>query len=164
MGSSNWDTLALGGDTVEVGTFTTPLGVRLCIYKNWLYLYDEHAWRGSHTLGEHVMQVHHGELTYLDLQIRAVRGPQDGVYVVASTGSWYRKDFNAMVGCGVYGWEPGLDQFDRTDLAERWIGVNPESALFLQHYVHRYEDLFPDGHPLLADQTWLNVWPKGSAG
>ena len=46
MALSNWDTFAVDekGEPTD-GRFTSALGVEVEIYKNWLYVRDEQAWR-----------------------------------------------------------------------------------------------------------------------
>ncbi len=104
MALSNWDTLALDEKSASIsGAFKSPLGVVVEFYKNWLYIRDEKAWeeKGSFTKPT-VMQVTSGELRYKDVNILALRGPQNGVYAVVWTGYG---DVVGMIGCGVYGYE-----------------------------------------------------------
>jgi hypothetical protein len=100
MALSNYDTLAVNekGESIN-GVLVTPLGVRVEIYKNWLYVYDSAAWRkGGAFVKPCIAEIQHGELRYLDLSVCAVRGPQDGVYVVA----WYdEQEIHGIAGCGV---------------------------------------------------------------
>lgn len=126
MALSNWDTLAIDLDSKPIaGSFTSPLGVQVAFYKNWLYVYDAKAWRKDSGYSEPcVMNVNEGELVYLDVQIRAIRGPQQGVFAVVTSGSSYGKTLQGMVGCGVYGFKD-----------ETWVGVNEESVKFLRHYL-----------------------------
>lgn len=45
-----------------------------------------------------------GSLHYKDLEIWAERGPQNGEYVIASTGTTFSNNLQVMVGCGVSGY------------------------------------------------------------
>lgn len=129
MALSNWATLALNLDGKRIDTVGTEwpvskLGVRIEIYKNWLYVSDAKAWRDGGTYVEPiVMQINHGELNYLDWHIVAVRGPQQGVFVVATTRDGDK--LTGFVGCGVYGYDD-----------HRWVGVEPLTSFkFLKAWV-----------------------------
>ncbi len=122
MALSNWDTLAVDLEGKPIpGSFTSPLGVQVCFHKNWLYVFDEKAWRESRYTRPIVMQVEEGHITYLDTHIQAKRGPQEGIFAIITSGSEWNKDLKGMVGCGVYGFN------DST-----WVGVNSESLTFLK--------------------------------
>lgn len=133
MALSNWDTLAvdLNGEP-QAGFFVSPGGVKVEIYKNWIYVHDAKAWReGGSFSKDTIMEISHGEIQYHDVEIRAVHGPQQGVYVVC----WHRgKDgHTGMIGCGVCG-------FDKED----WVGVKPESVGFLQNWISNKERMWED--------------------
>lgn len=120
MALSNWDDLAfdLTGQKQQ-STFRTPLGIELDIYKNWLYIRDEKAWReGGGYVHPTVMQISQGVVRYHDLNILAARGPQNGVYVLA----WHHtpEDPVGLIGCGVYGYS-----------GDEWVGVTSASRLHL---------------------------------
>lgn len=63
----------------------SPSGVRLETYKNWLTIDDPQSWRPGAYLEPTVMHIHEGHVECRDVTVRAVRGPQDGVYILAST-------------------------------------------------------------------------------
>lgn len=142
MALGNWATLAVRFDgtvvdTVEVGWPTSPAGARVEVYKNWIYVHDARLAKGEHDYysSDVVMEVQKGDLTYADWHVRAVRGPQDGVYVVA----WFRDvgdpenpRYAGFVGCGVYG-------YDGND----WVGVRPSSAAHLRKVLARLKDDLP---------------------
>jgi hypothetical protein len=88
------------GETVDCW-LKTPSGVRVEIYKNFIYVGDPVAWsHGSIYTSPYIMGVNEGDLVYKDLYLRAARGPQNGVYVVA----WCEVDGDTVgiAGCGVY--------------------------------------------------------------
>lgn len=122
MALSNWDTLAVThrGESCS-GVFVTPLGVGVEIYKNWLYVSDRAAWRKGGGYKEPIVaKIVRGIIQYADLMVCALRGPQDGVYVVAWSGWDYEgaaQPLTGMVGCGVYGY----------DDAGEFVGVRTES-------------------------------------
>ena len=105
MALSNWDTLSINelGESLN-GIFVSPLGVEVSFYKNWLYVRDEKAWQdGGAFIQPTVMQIDSGNLQYKDVHVEAVRGPQNGVFALITTG--YGQDIKAVVGCGVSGYE-----------------------------------------------------------
>ncbi|MGH9462244.1 MAG: hypothetical protein ACRD1X_13560 [Vicinamibacteria bacterium] len=123
MALSNWDTLAVDekGEPSD-GRFTSPLGVEVEIYKNWLYVRDEKAWRdGGHFVEPTIMSIDHGQLIYCDVSIYAVRGPKNGIYLAVWTGYAHEPNWKAMVGIGLYGYD------DR-----RWIGVQAADIRYLE--------------------------------
>lgn len=155
MALSNWDTLALNQDGPSDGILTSPMGVSVAIYKNWLYVLDPHNAREGGRFdpsSDTVMQVDAGSLAYLDVQIEAVRGPQEGIYTVVLRGE------QVMVGCGVYGWEPTgapqmITNFD-TYLPPPWLGVTPESVHFLRAFAAEH---LGGEHPLMSGERWADV-------
>lgn len=132
MALSNWDLLVLDHDGRPCdGSFTSPEGVEVEFYKNWLYVRDPKGWTHGAFVEPTVMQVTEGILRYKDVAIVAFRGPQDGVYAVVWRTDYPKQEQGArplpavitgMVGCGVYGYD-----------GDRWVGVQPKSLRFLEH-------------------------------
>lgn len=143
MALSSWDTLAFTIGGPSVATLTTPMGVTVEIYKNWLYVRDPESWRtGATHRTPVVMQAERGDFVYQDLWVDSVRGPQCGVFMVAGYGN--RMDpKHALAGCGVYGWASGG--------GEKYIGVSQESVEFLHEHV--IQTLGADD-PLATAATW----------
>lgn len=142
MALSNWDTMALDLESkANTGHLKSPLGVEVEIYKNWLYVRDEHAWqKGGSFINPTVMEIRAGDITYKDVFIKAIRGPQQGIFCVVyyhpfsdekdEDGNPYH-DYNkyvGFVGCGVYGYD-----------GDKFVGVKPESVKFLQDYLQKNE-------------------------
>lgn len=126
MALSNWDTLAIDheGNSCD-GVFESPSGVSVEVYKNWLCLKDS-AWDKSIA-----MTVDSGEFEYKDLNLRAYRGPQNGVYFCVYTG-YYKEDkyyLTGMLGMGVYGYED-----------EEWVGVKKESVDWFGQLMNKIEE------------------------
>lgn len=102
MAMSNYSTWAFDEHgQPSRGQLVTPAGVGAEIYKNWVYVKDPRSWRDE---GKYVwpvvMSIEHGRLTYLDLNLLVVRGPQHGAYVVAY---FLRKNRpRGFAGCGTY--------------------------------------------------------------
>ena len=132
MALSNWDTLAVDlNGKAQAGFFVSPGGVRVEIYKNYVHIHDPKAWREEGGYVKHVvMVIKYGDLHYCDVEIRVIRGPQDGVYVVC----WHENydgeqpEYTGMIGCGVSGYE-----------VDKWVGVTPDSVEFLQKWVSNKE-------------------------
>lgn len=108
MAQSNYDQLAIdvSGKKVECATYVSPAGVGVQIYKNWVYVLDENAWRNdSQFVRPVVMQVNQGLLVYRDTTIFVMRGPLEGAYVGAYNYKYPRRGdprLTGMIGIGVY--------------------------------------------------------------
>ena len=158
MALSNWDTLALTVDGPTNGVFTSPRGVSVEIYKNWLYVRDAEAWQEGRYVEPVIMEIRQGEVNYRDVCIIAVRGPQEGVYVMVWSGYEWSPGADMMVGCGVYGFadrdEDALGPVPEPEDYE-WLGVTDESVAFLRQMVtdRLRSDWLPD-HAILADEVW----------
>ena len=124
MALSNWDTLAVNekGEATN-GEFTTrKKGVVALIYKNWMYVRD----------GENmVMEIQHGEFSYKDLHVFAIRGPKNGIYVVCWDDHWSIENVepfsNMVVGVGLYGFS-----------GEDWVGVEQNEVFFLDGHFQSF--------------------------
>lgn len=139
MALSNWDTLAidLEGNPTN-GIFISPKsGVKVELYKNWAYICDPKGWHeGGGYVKDVVGQVESGSLHYYDINIEAIQGPQNGIYVACWTVEWpppkgeeRKPKYYGMIGCGVYGFE-----------GEKWIGVSKESFDFLRSWISNIFD------------------------
>jgi hypothetical protein len=145
MALSNWDTLAvdLNGEPCN-GSYTSPLGIVVSIYKNWVYVYDAQAWHKDGQFVEPcVMQFQHGEIVYKDVNLQFVRGPQEGIYGAC----WHEQCpekgptiYTGFIGCGVYGFD-----------GDKWVGVLPSSFDFLRRIITHTEPMFSDDEIL----DWL---------
>ncbi len=127
MAKSDYALLAVDKEGTPIaGTFVSPCGVEVEIYKTWLYIRDKKGWaEGGSFVEPVIMQVHSGELTYKDVHIFAIQGgPQNGVYCAVWCHPYDTERFRAMVGIGVYGYDESLDP--------QWVGVSKESLDFLQ--------------------------------
>lgn len=118
MALSNWDTLAFSIDGPCEGHVINHIGVSIELYKNWLYVRDPTAWVVGRSFVEPVvMQIESGTVKYGGWDIDARRGPQNGVYVVATSQHYHSEypkdtpfedrytDQVFLVGCGVSGYE-----------------------------------------------------------
>lgn len=140
MALSNWDTLAVDlNGKPQSGTFISPGGVEVRIYKNWIYVSDPAAWREGGSFVDHtVMEIQHGSLQYHDVHIEAIRGLA-GIYVACWHINWGKEEketvYTGMIGCGVYGFE-----------GEEWVGVLPENVEFLQKWISHQERTFTEDY------------------
>lgn len=148
MSVSDFDCFAMDetGTAVVDGWWRTPSGVTVAIYKHWVDLHDHRAWRELERgmVKPIVASIQEGRVRYMDITIDAIRGPQQGVFVVAIVGDEDRPT-RAMVGCGVYG----------CDVALNYTGVTEESLKFLRDWVRAVEvlgdELFRGGD---TDEEW----------
>jgi hypothetical protein len=102
MSLGNYASLALNekGERIEP-TITSPAGITLDIYKNWLNIEDPEAWlEKGRFIKPIVLLARYGQFSYQDLYVQALRGPQDGIYVVAY---YLDQEYEprGMIGCGV---------------------------------------------------------------
>lgn len=121
MALSNWDSLGIRvkqqkpiDEVAEYGKITLA-DVTIELYKNFLILTDKTVqMRDPHS---HLLRIDMGELEYKDVNILALRGPQQGIYSIVWTGSEYNNTIDGAVLCGVYG-------FNQND---EFVGVTKES-------------------------------------
>ena len=167
MALSDYDILAFdeNGQSTR-GVFESPAGVIVEFYKDFLYVGDERAWReGSSYLHPTVMKIEQGELNYMDVRVRAIRGPQDGVYAVVSSGTTYTyegsKPFRCMIGVGCNGYrhyfadgtrtEPEIIHWSSDDpvqrdeqgrkIETRWEGVSDDALACLRDMIADDDEL-----------------------
>lgn len=163
---SDYDTLAVDSNGPCDGTFVSPLGVVVEFYKNWIYVYDKSAWREGSYSEPCVMEVKSGDFTYLDVSIKAVRGPQDGIYAIVHTGRWRVDEF--MVGCAVRGYDtrrvylPSRDWRVSHERKYPWRGVKLSSMNHLRWMIYREwrggwryrSPSVPTSHPIWQERFW----------
>lgn len=135
MALSNWDTLAFDIEgPSHFGSVVNHEQVVVSLYKNWLNvtrLVRSHAgppWRRHDKLTEHyVATVNHGELHVGSWKIYACRGPQEGIYLIATSARWDQNepvDKAFLVGCGVSGFTDPTEPYV-TDAIN--LGVDPDT-------------------------------------
>lgn len=137
MALGNWDTFAIDINGKHVGSFTSPLGVRVIFYKNWLEVKDPTVMFDNESSARDVIiVVNEGKITYRDVEISAIRGPQEGIYAVVHSGYTYNGTFQGMIGCGVYGYGDNNDGLDE-DGHVPFVGVRRSSKEFLQNWISK---------------------------
>jgi hypothetical protein len=84
MALSDFDLLAVNEKGKPTnGVHVSPLGIRVEIYKNWIYIQDPKAWRKeSGWTKPTIMKIDSGSFLYLDVCGIVLRGPQGGAFVV----------------------------------------------------------------------------------
>jgi hypothetical protein len=141
MALSNWDTFAVNEKKESTnGIFETPLGIKIEIYKNWLYVHDKAVTKGKDPYVDDVtMEVKEGEFTYRDLYVKAIRGPNNGVYTIV----WFEckeenkpERFEFMLGTGIYGF---------SDHSGEWVGVTQFNVNVLHNLFKNWTE--EDGYP-----------------
>lgn len=167
MSLGNWAVLAVDqyGRKCD-GKLFTPGNRCIQIYKNWLFLFDETHLRKHGAIpaaepreildGAVVYTMVAGALQFGDLSILAVRGPHDGVYVACWTGEPDETGFDAMIGCGVYGYGPPCGTIE----PEKWIGVGSTARNFLRFLIGEQFDecgQFPQNDDLYLPDELIGV-------
>jgi len=142
MAMSNWDLMAVDtkGNPTD-GKFKSPAGVEVEIYKNWVYVKDEKAWteKGAQLNEPYIMQLSSGVLSYKDIDINAIRGPQNGIFIIVEHSKFDKKKKEyvktGMAGCGVSAFA-----------GNRGVGVTQTSLKFLEKLIKEEkegESIFP---------------------
>jgi hypothetical protein len=131
---SNWDTLCVdlrGEPVARCGIVDRRTGVAVDFCKNWLYIRDPRAWRpGRRYVRPTVAEVHEGELSYGPFSIRAIRGPQEGIFAAVwheHRGRDRKLRIRGIAGCAVYGYDDADEP--------RFVGVSTESLTFLRDFL-----------------------------
>lgn len=129
MALSDWDTLCVDLEgNPNPGYLKTPQGVEVKLHKNWIYLFDMAALTDPRDIESKrsVAHIDSGRLQYKDVFIEAIRGPQNGIFMVSY---YYGKDYKDIIGiagCSVSGYEGN---------SYNYVGVNQESFDFLKDFV-----------------------------
>lgn len=137
MALSNWDTLAFDIDgPSHFGSVVNHEQFVISLHKNWLNVTrmvrstTGPPWRRHDKVTEeYVATANHGELHVGSWTIHACRGPQNGVYVIASSDRWEQYgpvDKALLVGCGVSGFTDPTEPY----LTEAiHLGVDPDTLM-----------------------------------
>lgn len=188
MALSNWDLLAVNQDGETVSGNINHSGVRIEIYKNWLYIHHPEAWieGGGSFVKPVVMQINDGDIHYGGWTIKARRGPQRGVFVVAySPQYWFTEPDQAekfnrgkpvlIAGCGVSGYEDEnekyADQIEavfkskgyKKDEVSAWIshswgdGEEPSASFNLWNEKTKEFMVHPEGGISWPIENWTEV-------
>lgn len=169
MALSDYDTLMVNekGESLQ-GYWTAPSGVVVEIYKTMLHIHDRQAWdKDSGWVEPIIMAINEGDLKYKDVEIRAKRGPQGGIYVVAYARQYTKKEpkdqFTACIGCGVSGWssnrytgvtKASLKWFMKELTRKEWQESVCSSSIY-DEKTKRYRNT----KEILRDKSYVNDYP-----
>lgn len=175
MALSNWDTLAFDLYGPSTGRVTNHQNLTIEIYKNWLYL---RAGREDPQAEDpQIICLTEGQLTWGAWTVTARRGPQDGVFVVATSYRFLRADEikgdpdqvdryadpALLVGCGVYGFENELETHADRIRAQGYDPEDPDVAFVTGSQGGRaFVDVVEDGVGIrlldgLKEPGWVGV-------
>jgi hypothetical protein len=150
MALSNWDTYALNlkGEPSD-GTFTSPAGISVEFYKNWLYVHDPRAWHeGLGFVKPVIMEVNHGQLRYGDVNVVSARGPQNGIYAAVWSGWESAKEpeqqLRGMVGIGCSGFRDVLEVIEQKH-PEEFAKIDPKYLDPDKYFTGQYSSYGPQG-------------------
>lgn len=100
MALSNWDTISWNEKGNNLSGKMTVGDITVEIYKNYAHIQHKKAWiKESHFVKPYVIQIHEGNLTYLNIDIYAKRGKQNSIYLVVES------EKRKMFGIGCYGYK-----------------------------------------------------------
>lgn len=147
MALSNWDTLAVNEEGKSItGTFISPSGVVVEIYKNYIAVRDPQAWKEGCGFSEPtIMVVNEGNFTYKDVQILATRGPKEGIYLAVTSGHFSDKTLKCMLGIGCYGFD-----------VDKWVGIEDREIDYLQSKLEKWAynyDIDPEVAKISLDKS-----------
>lgn len=164
MALSDYDHLAYDQTFASIpGSFTSPLGVSVDLYKNWVYIRDPRAWRDGTFVEPTVAQLLEGDLRYMDVGIKAKRGPQRGIYLIVTSGYNYDDTFRAMIGIACSGWRrrPWAKNENKRHY---WVGVSLTCLSFLSTWLASDEcDFLPDELRIVPPADQLLRYNQGDA-
>ncbi len=141
MALSNWTTVAWNenGDPCEGKIEANEVIVE--IYKNWLYVRDEKAWReSSGYMRPVVMKVLCGQLEYCGLKIIASRGRNDELFVVIEYDNNDYTERRQLIGIACYGYDD-----------EEYVGVTEGTKKEFLDWIEKSRDDWPPGVYIHSD-------------
>lgn len=128
MALSDYDTLAINHTGAATnGSFISPLGVSVDLYKNWIYVRDPDAWQPGAYVRPTIMEIQDGFIRYRDVTIVAMRRikPTRSIFALAYSGYNYDSSYSGMVGVAGIGWR--RDEFtgitnEHLAILRDWLG------------------------------------------
>lgn len=124
MALSNWDTFTMTHEGKPCGgVFTSPQGVSVEIYKNWIYLRDK-DWNKVKDWSP-VMEIYDSRTHYKDVNI-ASKFINHTIYVATWSGYDYDKSVHGMVGIGTMGY----------DVKGKYVGVTEKHITRLKKFLN----------------------------
>ena len=117
MALSNWATLSWNENGEPSEGKLEVEGITIEIYKNWLYVRDEKAWKeGSMFIKPTIMEIAEGQIEYHRFKIIAHRGKNNELFVVAEYDSKDFKEKKQLIGIGAYGFDD-----------DNYVGISEET-------------------------------------
>lgn len=137
MALSNWATLSWNENGEPCEGKIEAEGITIEIYKNWLYVRDEKAWReGAAFIKPTIMEIAEGQIEYHRFKIIASRGKNNELFVVTE---YYSKDHTEkkqLIGIGAYGFDD-----------DNYVGVSEDTKGEFFYWIKRTREdwWFPMG-------------------
>jgi len=134
MALSNWDTIAWNekGEPTK-GVLECPDGVKVKIYKNWVSIQDDKAWREGPFVKPYIISFWDGFVQYRNLYLFGKRSIQVSVFLAAIYKDWSKNITRALFGIGCYGFVGdkwvGV-KYKTIHLFRKWLMTLPESSYF----------------------------------
>lgn len=145
MAGGNWTEFAWDENGKPTGgRLETPDKAGIQIYKNWLYL---HKRKGRGVYDGIVGEIFDGSIQYLDLNVMASRGKQEGIYFIAWHGWEHEGTMKGIAGIGCAGYENG-----------EWVGVLDETKKDFLSWLEIARKIYP-----YPPRDFIDVLVKGKA-
>lgn len=164
MALSNWATLAWNENGEPCDGSLKAEGVSIDIYKNWIYVRDENAWKeGSVFNKPTIMEISEGQIEYHRFKIIVSRSQNGALFVVAEYISKDQKENKQLMGIGAYGYDDanyvGVTEETKEEFFN-WIKTSKEDWQFtILVDVTKIKDFktFNQGDQYIADKFGLET-------
>ena len=132
MALSNWDTIAWNerGEPTK-GILECPDGVKVEIYKNWVTIEDEKAWREGPFVKPYIIRFWDGHIQYRKLYLFGHRSIQASIFLAAIYADSSKDIIKALFGIGCYGFE-----------GHKWIGVKYKTIKLFEKWLMTLPDKY----------------------
>lgn len=106
MALSNWATLAWNENGEPCEGKIDAEGIIVAIYKNWIYVRDEKAWREGAAFNKPtIMEISEGQIEYHRFKIIVSRGSNNELFVVVEYNNKDGTERKQLIGIGAYGYD-----------------------------------------------------------
>ena len=131
MALSNWATLSWNENGESCEGKLEAEGITIEIYKNWLYVSDEKAWKeGAMFIKPTIMEIAEGQIEYHRFKIIASRGKNNELFVVAEYGPKDHKEKKQLIGISAYGFDDDSN----------YIGITEETKGEFFYWIKRTKE------------------------
>ena len=134
MALSNWATLAWNEKGEPCEGKIEAEGIAIEIYKNWLYVRDDKAWKEGAFIKPTIMEIAEGQIEYHRFKIISSRGKNNELFVVAEYSSTDYTEKKQLIGIGAYGYDDDGNYVGITSETKgeffHWIGMTKEDWWF----------------------------------